>query len=154
MYFMQKGQKCKDLRWSRHECSRSNKKAPVAKAGTWQERQAERQMGYTGSSFIWHCEGPDFDFEMWEQWKVLDREVISPDFGIHRLPLTAVLEIAWRETRLKAGKPVRRLLQLFGQGRVWLGPWAGRGWEIASSFADELDEPKMPSAFRPKARGI
>ena len=57
-----RARKSKGPWWSRHECSRSNKKATVAEVGTWQERQAERQVGYMGSSLIWHCEDPDFCF--------------------------------------------------------------------------------------------
>lgn len=34
-----RARKSKGLRWSRHECSRSSKKATVAEAGTWQEKQ-------------------------------------------------------------------------------------------------------------------
>lgn len=56
------------------------------------------------SSLIGYGEEFDIDSEIREQQRVLDREIISSDFYFNRLPLTAVLKMAQRETRLKAGR--------------------------------------------------
>lgn len=45
------------------------------------------------SYLLEHCEDLDFDSEMGEQWRVLDREMISSDSHFNRLPLAAVLKI-------------------------------------------------------------
>lgn len=118
--------------------------AEAESTGTWHERPTEKQVGYMGSSLTWHCEDLDFDSEMREQMAGFGQRN-----NIIRLFLTAVLKIACRKTRSKAGRSARRPLQSSGQSRVWLGPWyfQWRRWGIASGFADGLDESKMHSWF-------
>lgn len=80
----------------------------------------KQELGRKGreASLVWHCEDLDLDSEMREQWKVLDREMVSSDFPVNRLPLTAVLKTTCREARLKAGRQARRQLWLFAQGDI------------------------------------
>lgn len=48
-------------------------------------------------------------------WGVLSRGGIRSDLDFKRIPLTLVLRIKCRGTRLEAGRPVRNLPQFFRQ---------------------------------------